>query len=279
MNNKLIFILLLLVPVLSRSGNENQVSGARSAAMGNTSVALSDVWSTFNNQAGLGFVKNTAIGTNYEDRFMLKQTSSKAFALALPIKGGTFGLSYSSFGYSVYAESKYGLAFGKAFGEKISVGVQLDYLTAHFSETYGSKGMVAAEAGMMFRLMPKLTIGVHVYNLSRAKLADYNNEHVPTVMRLGLSYKFSEKVFVSAEAEKDMDKKAVLKVGAEYMVAKVLYIRAGISSNPSLSCFGFGFNIKGLKLDVTATYHSVLGFSPQVGLRYEFLSHNPPPKI
>ncbi|HEY6160158.1 MAG TPA: hypothetical protein VI112_03015, partial [Bacteroidia bacterium] len=235
----------------------------------NASVTLSDAWSTFNNQAGLGFMKNIAVGTYYEDRFMLKQLSSKAFAFALPVPGGTFGLSYSSFGYSAYSENKYGLAFGKSFGENISAGIQMDYLTTHIIENYGSKGTLVAEAGMQFKVLKKLTMGVHVYNLTRSKLADYDNERVPTVMRLGLTYKFSDKVFVSVETEKDMDRKSVLKAGAEYMVAKVLYIRAGIASNPSLSCFGFGLNLKGFKIDITATYHSVLGFTPQMGLGYD----------
>src|ERR1051326_2889067 len=144
---KLLF-LLLLAGVFARAGNENQAYGARAGAMGNASVTLSDVWSTFNNQAGLGFMKNIGVGTYYEDRFMLKQLSSKAFAFALPVHGGTFGLSYSSFGYSAYSENKYGLAFGKSFGENISAGIQMDYLTTHITENYGSKGTLVAEAGM-----------------------------------------------------------------------------------------------------------------------------------
>jgi hypothetical protein len=254
----------------AHAGNENQTCGARSGAMGNASVTLYDVWSAFNNQAGLGFVKKIGIGTNYEQRFLLSQLSAKALAFALPVKGGTFGLSYSSFGYSAYAESKYGLAFGKAFGENISAGIQLDYLTTHIAEDYGKKGMLAAEAGLQFRLLKKLTLGVHAYNLTRTRLAGYNNERVPTVMRLGLNYKFSDKVFIALETEKDMDRKAVFKAGAEYKVVKEFYIRAGISSNPSLSCFGFGLDLKGFRLDVTATYHSVLGLTPQLGLSYDF---------
>lgn len=270
MKKTAILLFILLFSVAGYCGNENQVFGARSGAIGNASVTLSDEWSTFNNQAGLGFVKKISIGTYYEDRFLLPQLSSKAVAFALPVKGGTFGLSYSSFGYSAYGESKYGLAFGKSFGKNISAGIQMDYLNTRISENYGSKGALTAEVGLQFRAMKKLVIGAHLYNLSRTKLTDYNNERIPTVMRLGLQYTFSEKVFIAVETEKDMDRKALLKVGAEYMVAKVLYIRAGISSNPSLSCFGFGIHLKGFKLDVTSTYHSVLGFSPQLGLAYEF---------
>src|ERR1700690_928414 len=97
---KFLLLTLLFNSTFSIAGNEDQVYGARSGALGNASVTLSDAWSTVNNQAGLGFVKSIDVGTFYENRFMLKQLSSQAFALALPVKGGTFGLSYSSFGYS-----------------------------------------------------------------------------------------------------------------------------------------------------------------------------------
>ena len=268
---KIIFLISFISFSISAfAGNENQSYGARSGAMGNASVTLADEWSTVNNQAGLGFVRNISAGTFYEDRFLIKQLSSQAFALALPVKGGTFGLSYTSFGYSAYSENKYGLAFGKSFGQNISAGIQMDYLTTHIAENYGSKGVLAAEAGLQFRITKKLILGVHAYNITRARLADYDNEHVPTVMRLGLQYKFSDKVFIAVETEKDMDRKAMLKAGMEYMVAKILYVRAGICSNPSLSCFGFGLKLKGFRLDVTSTYHSVLGFSPQLGLHYDF---------
>ena len=253
----------------SFAGNEDQAYGARSAALGNASVTLADPWSVFNNQAGLGFVKKAGIGICYEDRFLMKELGIKSFAFALPVKGGTFGLSCSSFGYSAYGENKYGLGFGKAFGENISAGVQMDYLQTRISEGYGTKGSLVAEAGLQFRLLKNLTIGTHLYNITRTKLADYNAEKIPTVMRIGLNYKFSEKVFIAIESEKNMDQKVVFRAGAEYMVAKILYLRAGIASNPSLSSFGIGLHYKGLKLEITSTFHPVLGMSPQVGLGYD----------
>jgi hypothetical protein len=72
------------------------------------------------------------------------------------------------------------------------------------------------------------------------------------------------------ETEKDIEKKAMAKAGIEYQPANVFYLRAGISTNPSLSCFGFGINIRNFKLDFSSTYHSTLGFSPQMGLIYTF---------
>ena len=267
---KYFFTVFLSFSFFAFAGNDNQYIGSRSNALGNASVTLNDVWSTTHNQAGLAFMKNISVGVYYENRFNINALSLKAGAFVLPVKPGCFGLSFSNFGYSLYSENKIGLAFAKAFGENISAGVQIDYLTCKIGENYGSKNSVVGEIGLQFKLIKNLTIGTHIYNITRAKFADYTNEKIPTIMRLGLDYKFSEKVFIATEIEKDIDQNAVFKTGLEYHVVEALYIRAGISTNPTLSCFGFGIKLKNFKLDISSTYHSVLGFSPQMGLSYDF---------
>lgn len=253
----------------SSIAHDNSPLGARSSGLGSASVSLSDLWSVQNNQAGLGFLKNTSAGVYYQNQFMLKELGTKAFAFAAPGKHGTLGVCVSSFGYSLFSQNKYGLGFGKAFGKNISAGVMMDYIETSIAE-YGKKGSLVAEAGIQAKPMKELTIGMHVFNPTRTKLAGYNEERIPTVMRLGADYKFSDKVFVAIETEKDMDKKAMFKAGLEYKPVKELYLRAGISTNPALNCFGLGLELKHFKLDLSSTYHSTFGFSPQVGLIYEF---------
>jgi hypothetical protein len=71
------------------------------------------------------------------------------------------------------------------------------------------------------------------------------------------------------EEEKDIDQQAVFKAGLEYHVIDVLFLRAGIGSNPTLSTFGFGLKINQFVLDVASSYHQELGFSPQFALAYD----------
>lgn len=260
----------LCVGLVARAGNENFPVGARSAAMGNASVSLSDVWSAHHNQAGLGFMNRISAGVYYENRFMIKELGLKGGAIAIPVKAGAFGLSVSNFGYTSYNENKYSLSFAKAFGKKLSFGIAMDYLTTKIAEGYGSKGVLAAELGIQSRPLKGLTIGAHVFNPTHARLTDYNNERIPTIIRLGADYNFSEKVTCAIETEKDMSKKAIFKAGVEYKAVKEFYLRAGISTNPDLGSFGFGLNLKNLKIDVSANYHQVLGVSPQFGLMYVF---------
>ena len=112
-----LFSCLVLISV---AGNEDFPIGARSAGIGNASVSISDVWSAHHNQAGLGFVRDFTAGVSYENRFFLKELSIKGLAMAVPVRGGSFGLCITSFGYTKYSENKYSLSFAKAFGNKLA---------------------------------------------------------------------------------------------------------------------------------------------------------------
>lgn len=270
MKKNYLTILCIATAFFSKAGNEDLPLGARSSGMGNASVSLSDVWSAHHNQAGLGFLRDFSAGAYYENRFLIKELSIEGGVAALPVKGGTFGLCISNFGYSLYHENKYSLSFAKAFGDKLSAGIAMDYLTTKIGEGYGSKGVLAAEFGIQAKPLKGLTIGAHVFNPTRAKLADYNNERLPTVIRFGGDYNFSDKVKVAVETEKDIAQKAIFKAGIEYKPVKELYLRAGIGTNPTLTSFGFGLNLKSIQIDVSANYHQTLGFSPQIGLTYIF---------
>ncbi len=266
---KILFGLLIfnLLPFLGRS-NGNDVIGARSTALGGFSSTLSDVWSTSNNQAGLGYLTEMTGGIYYESRFMLKETSFKAGAFAFPTKLGAFGLNVKSFGYSLYNQTQAGLSYGQKLTDKIAVGVQLNYFNVKLNQDYGQKSTFTAALGFMANLTEEITLGVHVFNPTRVKLADYNNERVPTIMKLGLDYKFSEKVFLGVETEKDINYDAVVKVAVEYNPIDILYLRGGVATNPHMSSFGFGVKLKDLKLDLSSSFHQTLGLTPAVSIVY-----------
>jgi hypothetical protein len=234
--------------------------------MSNACVTFSDFWAIHNNQAGLAGIKTIYSGVYYESRFGLKDLSLKAGAVVLPTKAGVFGLSMTYFGYAFYNESKMGLAYSRSFGTKFSAGVQLDYLRTYIAENYGKNYAVAAEIGLLYQINKSIAIGTHIYNPTMAKVASYNNERAPTILNLGLSFKFSDKVILAVESEKDIQYDPVFKAGVEYRPVKTFYFRTGISTNPVLNSFGFGIEYHNFNLDFAASYHRALGFTPQVSL-------------
>ncbi|MBX7181532.1 MAG: hypothetical protein K1X82_05430 [Bacteroidia bacterium] len=265
-------IVLCFLPGILRAGNENFQLGSRSAALGGASVCLSDIWSLGNNQAGLGYIKNISLGAYYDNKFLLKDLNTGAAAIAIPIKKlGVLGLCYTQTGSKLYRESKYGFAYARAFGEHISIGMQINYQSVFIGEGYNNrKGLFTGEIGIQAKVFRNLTLGAHVYNPTMTKMNDYNNERVPVIFKLGLLYRFSEKVFIAAEGEKDLDYRPYFKIGIEYMPVKQVFIRTGISTNPFQNGIGIGLKFGGLKIDVSSTIHPQLGVSPQMGLCYLF---------
>lgn len=269
MNRLLLTIFSIGFLCLSTSAqNVNFPGGARSTGVGNASLTFQDVWSVFNNQAGLAGVETISAGAFYESRFTLKELSVRGAAVAVPVGGGTFGASYNSYGYSLYNQSKYGLAYARQLGDDFYAGVQIDYLNLRLGEGYGSRGGFTVEMGFQYQLKDDLMLAAHLYNPNRSDYADYNNERTPSVLKAGFQYRFSEKILTVAELVKDLDKNVQFRAGLEYALVESFYVRAGVGTAPASTSLGFGYEFSGFKLDVASAYHANLGFTPQISLTY-----------
>lgn len=249
-------------------GNENQPIGARSAGLANASLTLNDVWSVHHNQAGLGSIRKITAGVYYESRFLMPELGLSAGALALPVGRGAFGLSFRTFGYQAYKENKIGLAYGRAFGDFLSIGMQINFQSAVFSEFYGSSSTFTAEIGAIYKAGKKVTLAAHLFNPNQSRIAEFDDERIPSVIRFGARYLFSNQVFVVAEVENALYQNPVLRGGLEYHPVDILYVRAGISGNPFNSNFGFGLQMKKFQLDFAGAFHQVLGFTPKISLTF-----------
>lgn len=242
--------------------------GASVAAMAGTCLGNHDVWSGFHNQAGLAHLESFSAGVFAENRFAMKELGDKGISIGMPVRNGAFGINYRSFGYSAFSNSKAGLAYAMKLTEKFSLGVQLNYHAIRIGENYGKAQTFSIEGGFLYQMSEQLSVAGHIYNPTRAKLAEFNDERIPSLFRFGLGYKFSDKVRMNAEVRKASDAKANLRVGLEYWVIEPLAVRAGFGTDPARYSFGFGYCLKDFQLDVAAGYHLLLGFTPQLSLTY-----------
>jgi len=247
------------------------LSGARSSALGTASVSLSDAWGVIHNQAGLGFVRNTTAGFYYENHFQVKELGLRTALFVLPVKAGTLGASFSNFGYHAYKENKFNLSFAKAFSNTFSMGIAFDYLNTSIAEGNTRFTTLIGEVGIQTKLRKDLSLGAHVYNPTRSKTGKNTMERVPTIMRLGLNYQASSSLTLLIETEKDIQQQPVFKAGIEYQPISSFFLRTGISTNPLLTSFGFGFQKHQLTVDLSGNYHQTLGFTTQLGFSYSFL--------
>lgn len=243
--------------------------GARSASLGNASCTISDGFSLFNNQAGLADVKNISAWVFSERKFFETNLNFSAGGVVLPTNSGTFGVQVNYFGYDLYNQKKIGVAYGRKFSNAINGGLQLDYVSTSIFET-GHAGAITFEAGVQVKVSKQITMAMHLFNPVRIKTGFDANETYPTVIKAGFNYKPSDKVLLVTEINKDIDYKASIRAGVEYLPISKLALRAGFKTQPYETCFGAGINLDQLKIDLSSSYHPQLGFTPCLSLCYTF---------
>jgi hypothetical protein len=245
----------------------NTFIGARGTAMGNTSSCIANEWSMFNNVGGLSKTTTPTTAFSYEARPALTGANRMAFVFASPLKIGTAGFGLFRFGDDVYSEQIISAGYGNTFG-LASLGVKVNYIQ-YRADGFGSKGLVSISAGGIAQLTPKLSIGVHIVNLTQQKISnDYGKEYLPTILVVGIGLKASEKVFVVTEIEKDLSYASNVKAGLEYWAHKKFAVRTGFNSYPSSGFLGFGFKPKKFTLDYAYRYEPNLGGSHQATVSY-----------
>lgn len=283
-------LLLLLFFGLARpaqlwaQGNGPAGHGARAVALGNASATLGgDVWAAANNAAGLGTLTRPTAGAHLENRYLIASLNMVAAAVALPLgtvesaaaeqparaSRGVLGAEVQRFGGALYSETRLGAAYGYRLGV-VNIGGRLDVLQVSFQDLGSRRAIVGSLGGQVEVVPERLTFGVYLYNLNQAKLANYQDERVPTVLRAGLAYRPSKQVLLLAETEKDVERAASLKVGLEYLPLPAVAIRAGYASLSQQTTGGVGVRAGNFQVDYAAGWHGVLGLSQFLSLNWQW---------
>ena len=221
------------------------------------------------NQAALAPVKNIAVAVYSERRFLLTATSAYRFAAVLPTQLGNFGLQLDYAGFKNFNENKIGIAYGRNIGPKVDVGIQFNYY-GYRVPGYGNASAIYFEAGAIMHFTDKLNGGIQVYNPIGGKLGKTANEKLAAAYKLGLGYDASANFFVSGEIIKEEDMPVNVVAGVQYHFAHQFFARAGIISESGTVFAGAGVSWNKLRLDVSASYHPQLGFSPGILLIANF---------
>ncbi len=263
-----ILTIFCIVSVLSNGRIYSQeTTGSRSAAMGRSSVAISDFWSIVNNQSGIANLNKPSVGIYYEPRFFMSDISSKCVAGFIPIKHIVVGASYEHFGYEMYNRQKIGLVIAKGFGEHLSFGLQLDYISTNIGNNYGSSNAITFEAGIQSTLNKTIKVGAWVYNPINSFLSKQNKERLVTIIRVGISWKLSDDILLVMETEKNTRiHQLIIKTGFEYNISEQYFFRAGFSTHKEIFSFGIGIIIKKFSFNMSSIMHESMGFYPQTSL-------------
>lgn len=267
---KLLFILGLLLAFEGAAQISAQI-GSRSLGMGGTGLTLTDVYSVYNNPGAFGALEKTAVGLNYENRFLLKELSTQSIAFGYHSeKSGNFGVQLQQYGFSLYREVQASIVYGTKLFDGFYGGFAINYHRIQLGENYGVRNTASASLGIYYEASDVLNFGVRIQNISRTELADFEDERLPTRFGLGATYIFSKKVLWTIEIDKAILHPVNVKSGFEIHPHEILYLRFGVNSYPFQSGFGFGLKFDNLQFDMATQWHSQLGMSPSAGLKYSF---------
>lgn len=254
----------------SSASQEYRATGTRLAPIGITGVSTITPYSGLSNQAATAFLSKPSIGLYYANTGIAEGVNSiQGSGIYTLKKNGTLGVNFSYYGYELYNDKKAGVFYALKLADFMSMSLQMNVLNLQIAG-YGSRTTATVEIGTFFKVTKNIQMGAHVYNPLRMKVGEGSDERYPTVIRLGATYHTKDKVWVSAEVEKDLDQQLNFKTGIDYAVNEYLVLRGSVQTLPVSGAMGACVKLKGLQLEVIGAYQRAGGFSPHLGMTYVF---------
>jgi hypothetical protein len=241
-------------------------AGAAEAGTGYVCVMKEGFWSSFHNQASLAFNTATFIGSNYQDRFNIKELGTRTAAFIMPAGKSSLAGIYSHFGYSDFRRDMFGAACGMKLSEKISAGIQVDYFSERSSGEYYFRQSLTCEAGLIVVASENTKIGIHLFNPVPNSL---RKSFLPSSLRIGAGTYLNKFLFAGIESEMSTGGRLILRTGFEYEAVKKLWLRGGFCTENNSFSFGLGFLIKIVQIDVAFVTHEKLGITSSVSLIFK----------
>jgi len=241
-------------------------------SIANTSVSDTKEWMSFQNPATLGYVENTEIGTQLENRYLIPELSTKSIQLAVPTKLLNAGLSFSHFGYSLYHEMMIGAGFARNFSDKFAMGMQFNYYTAYFVASNSYRGAFLPQMGLSVKFSPNFSLGFHTFNPFQANVqTEFVTKRLPSTVSFGTEYFFSPEFVWRTQVDKELSSNYRFASGFEYQMLQQLSVKLGAyESDYLVPCLGFGFTIRRITLNLNCELHPVLGLNTLAGIKYCF---------
>lgn len=240
-------------------------AGAGQAGMAYVSVMKRDFWSSFHNQAALSGISGFSFGTSYENRFGLSELGTTTAGLIIPAGRAALGAIYSHFGYRDFKREMAGIACGMPLSESLSAGIQIDYFMENTIGEYNRRQAVTFEAGVIYSVNNNVKIGVHLFNPVPGSL---RKSSMISGLRAGAGVLLGKGLFAGTETEMTTDGRFDLRTGFEYEVSGGFWLRGGFRTQHSSFCFGLGYNLKPVIIDISFSTHDKLGITSSASLTF-----------
>lgn len=261
MRHLLIYCLLFIAAGLQAQVFMRPFDNAAAMGMGGATIAMPGISAGLGNDAQLGLGNKLGIFAGSALPYSLKGWQTAHFQGIKSIgKAGGIGISVLHSATEVYAEQRFQLAYGRRLGEKFYFGGSADVLRNNAQE-YGSNTYATFSLSVLAKALPQVWVGAKVQNPFQQKIGA---DVLPTVVRVGATWKPTDIFLIALETEKDLERAAMVKMGIEYHPTPIIAIRVGTRSGKTARmAFGAGFRLKnGISLDIGSEWHPTLGITP-----------------
>ncbi|NJD23292.1 MAG: hypothetical protein FIA82_11585 [Melioribacter sp.] len=270
---KYVFVLFCLLLKFWGESFAQEQPGAEQIALAHSDVStVDDVFSLFNNPAGLALIKTREIGFYYSPApFGVKELANAFAAYCEPTQYGSFSAGYSNYGFELYKENKFAVGYGRKIANNFFIGLSSVYHNISI-KNYGSKGVFAFNLGVITKLSDQVGLGFAVHNVTRSTITNESND-IPTVIWLGTDLKFVKDFVFSAALKKEIGFNPSIRLGTEYSMHDFLKLMIGTSNEPNTFSGGIGIMYQFIQVDYAFFSHPDLGLTHQFSVIIRFTNN------
>lgn len=283
MIKRFFYISILIIIIFSSKAyvqTTQDVIGARPAGMGEAFVGVADDGNAlYWNPAGMAFLNHHEITSMYTDLYGIGVNNSY-LAYTYPITDRfALGFDWSSLSFQDF-ELEYNLNkfnFGASYKVlgKLGIGGHLRYMntsTSFDNQSLGKGNGLTADIGALFKVLPNLSAGAVLRNISKGYIT-YDNGSKALLedreVRVGIGYKpFKELLLATDIGDR-------LHLGGEYIYKEILLLRMGVQRDlqgerETIYSFGAGIRYGPLHFDYSLTDYPHLNSTTRISLSASF---------
>ncbi len=213
------------------------------------------------------FISYSNINTSCSNDYLLKELMNVQLTGQCVVKDNAFFVQMFHSGYSKYGNLTSSIAYARQFGHRVAVGLRFHYLYQHI-EKYESVHSVTFDISLFAIVTKKLSFGFEVYNPARLKYGFRGTNLIPMKFTVQAQYKYSDKLLFMLDLYKRMPGEFDVSLGVYYYPLNYFYLAFDVSL--MYADIGLMLRWGHFYFTVDLKYNYNLGFSPTVGLTYQF---------
>ncbi len=253
---------LLSMPFLAKAQPVTMPVAARYLGVFAYSEKQADVFAARGNVASLAGLTQSAAGVYGEKRFGLQDLNVFNAAFGLVTSSGTFGVNAGFFGFSQQNQTQLSVSYGRKIAKVVDVGASFHYLQLSQAGIYGSASAITGSIGLLMHVGNRVQVGANAYNPFGSSWNNKKEEFIPSRYSFGMGMDVSDNIFIGTEIIKEENLPVDVQAGIHYSFLPQFFIRGGIATQTANYFAALGFQLPAFRIDLAASYHQQLGWSP-----------------